>query len=88
MVRGPEIDLVLINWEEFVHSQVRTNKTHFEANRQFIDRNRDVLMNVLSPHKWLSTLESAVFSSGSSLSPFLGGVVDWCLSWLVRLICC
>ena len=33
----------------------------------FCDRNRDVLMNVQSPHKWWSTLKSAVFSSSSSL---------------------
>ena len=38
-----------------------------EAKRQFSDRNRDVLMNVQSPHKWWSTLKSAVFRSSSSL---------------------
>ena len=30
---------------------------------QFSERNRDVLMNVQSPHKWWSTLKSAVFGS-------------------------
>ena len=39
--------------------------------RQFSDRNRDVLMNVLSPHKWWSTLKSAVFGSSSSLPPLV-----------------
>ena len=39
-----------VNWEEFVRCQVRANETYSEAKRQFSDRNRDVLMNVQSPH--------------------------------------
>ena len=42
------------------------------------DKNRDVLMNVQSPHKWRSTLKSAVFGSSSSLPPLIsdgGGLV-------------
>ena len=57
---------------------MRANETYLEAKRQFSDRNRDVLMKVQSPHKWWSTLESAVFGSSSSL-PLLvsegGGLV-------------
>ena len=52
-----------VNWEEFVRYQVRANETYSEAKRQCSDRNRDVLMNVQSPHKWWSTLKSAVFGS-------------------------
>ena len=37
---------------------MRANETYSEAKRQFSDRNRDVLMNVQSPHKWWSTLKS------------------------------
>ena len=44
-------DRSLVNWEEFVHCQVRANKTYSEAKRQFSDRNRAVPMNVQSPHK-------------------------------------
>ena len=65
-----------VNWEEFVLCRVRTNETYSEAKRQFSDRNRDVLMNVQSPHKWWSTLKYAVFGTSS---PFLvsegGGLV-------------
>ena len=53
-------------------------ETYSEAKRQFSNRNRDVLMNVQSPHKWWSTLKSAVFSSSSSLPPLVregGGLV-------------
>ena len=67
-----------VNWEEFVRYQVRANETYLEANRQFSDRNRDVLMNVQSPHKWWSTLKSAVFGSSSALPPLVsedGGLV-------------
>ena len=46
---------------------MRTNEAYSEAKRQFCDRNRDVLMNVQSPHKWWSTLKSAVFGTSSSL---------------------
>ena len=60
-----------VNWEEFARYQVRANETYSEAKRQFSDRNRDVLMNVQSPHKWWSTHKSAVFGSSSSL-PTLG----------------
>ena len=59
-------------------NQVRANETYSEAKRQFSDRNRDVLMNVQSPHKWWSTLNSAVFGSSSSLPPLVsdgGGMV-------------
>ena len=67
-----------VNWEELVRYQVRANETYSEAKRQFSDRNRDVLMNVQSPHKWWSTLKSAVFGSSSSLPPLVsegGGLV-------------
>ena len=62
-----------VNWEEFVHCQVRANETYTEAKRQFSDRNRDVLMKSQSPHKWWFTLRSAVFCSSSSLPPLVGG---------------
>ena len=58
-----------VNWEEFVRYQVRANETYSEAKHQYSDRKRDVLLNVQSPHKWWSTLMSAVFSSSSSLPP-------------------
>ena len=41
-----------VNWEKFVRYQVKANETYSEAKCQFSDRNRDVLMNVQSPHKW------------------------------------
>ena len=50
-----------------------------EANRQFSDRNRAVLMNVQSLHKWRSILKSAVFGTSSSLPSFVkesGGLVS------------
>ena len=50
---------------------MRANETYSKAKRQFSDRNRDVLMNVQSPHKWWSTLKSAVFGSSSSLPPIV-----------------
>ena len=58
-------DYFQVNWEEFVHCQVRANETYSEAKRQFSARNRDVLMNSKSPHKWWSTLKSAVFGLSS-----------------------
>ena len=57
---------------------MRANETYSEAKHQFSDRNRNGLMNVQSPHKWWSTLKSAVFGSSSSLSPLVsegGGLV-------------
>ena len=67
-----------VNWEEFVRCEVRANETNSGAKHQFSDRNRDVLMDVQSPHKWWSTLKSVVFGSSSSL-PLLvsegGGLV-------------
>ena len=67
-----------VNREEFVRYQVRANETYCEANRQFSDRNRAVLMNVLYAHKRWSTLKSAVFSTSSSFPPLVhegGGLV-------------
>ena len=57
---------------------MRANETYSEAIRQFSDRNRDDIVNVQYPHKWWSTLKSAVFGSSSSLSPLVsegGGLV-------------
>ena len=45
---------------KFVRCQVRANETYSEAKRQFSVRNRDVLMNVQSPHKWWTALKSCV----------------------------
>ena len=57
---------------------MRANETYSEAKHQFSDRNRDVLMNFQSPHKWWFTLKSEVFGLSSSL-PLLvsegGGLV-------------
>ena len=67
-----------VNWEEFVHCQVRANETYSEAKRQFGYRNRAVLINVQSPHRWWSTLKSVVFGTSSSLPPLVnegGGLV-------------
>ena len=62
-----------VYWEEFVHCQVRANETYSEAKHQFSARNRDVLFNAESPHKWWSTLKSAVFGFSSSLQPLFDG---------------
>ena len=66
-----------VNWEEFVCRQVKANETYSEAKRQLSDRNRVVLMNVQSPHKWWSTLKSGVFGTSSSLPPLVneGGLM-------------
>ena len=64
-----------VNWEEFVHCQVRAIETYSEAKIQFSVRNRDVLMNAQSPHKWWSTLKSAVFGLSSSLPQLVSGGV-------------
>ena len=62
-----------VNWEEFIRSKVRANETYSEAKRQLSARKRDLLMNAQSPHKWWSTLKSAVFGLSSSLPPLVGG---------------
>ena len=50
---------------------MRANGKYSEAKRQFSDRNRAVLMNVQSPHKWWSTLTSPLFGTSSSLPPLV-----------------
>ena len=57
---------------------MRANETYSKDKRQFSVRNRDVLMNVQSPHKPCFALKSAVFGSSSSLPPLIregGGLV-------------
>ena len=67
-------DRCQVNWEEFIHYQVRVNETYSEARRLFSFKRRDLLMNAKSPHKWSSTLMSAVFGVSSSLPPLgVGG---------------
>ena len=48
-------------------------ETYSGTKRQFSARNRAVLMNAQSPHKWWSTLKTAVFGLSSSLPPHFGG---------------
>ena len=50
-----------VNWDEFVNYQRRANAVYAETICQFTVRSRDVLMNTLCPHKWWSTLKSAVW---------------------------
>ena len=52
---------------------MRANENYSVAKHQFIARNRDVLINAQSPHKWWSTLKSAEFGLSSSLPPLVGG---------------
>ena len=68
------LDRSRVDWDEFIHYQRRANAVYAETMRQFSVRSRDVLMNAQCPHKWWSTLTSAVFgsSSDSSLLPFIG----------------
>ena len=63
-----------VNWDEFVHYQRRANAVYAEAIRKFSVRSRDVLIDAQCPHKWWSTLKSAVFGSGSDspLPPLIG----------------
>ena len=65
-------DCSRVNWEEFVHCQVRANETYSEARSLFSARKRYVLMNAQSPHKWWFTLKSAVFGLSSSLPLLVG----------------
>ena len=56
---------------------MRAKESNSEANHQFSFSDRDVLMNVQSPHKWWSTFKAAVFCSSSSLPPLVseGGLL-------------
>ena len=56
---GPVIALDLLG--KICPLSSEANGTYSEAKRQFSVRNRDVLMNAQSPHKWWSTLKSAIF---------------------------
>ena len=76
-----------VNWEELVHCQVRANETYSEEKRQFSARNRDVLMNVHSPHKWWSNFKFAVFCLSSSLPPLVGGGGRLVCESVGKLIC-
>ena len=57
------LDSSLVNWDEFVHYQMRANVIYAEAGRHFNISSNDVLMNAQCPHEWRSTLKSAVFGS-------------------------
>ena len=77
-----------VKWEEFVRCQVRANETYSEAKSQLSDRNMNVLM-MSSPFKSGGPLLSLRCSARvrRCLRLFVR-VVDWCVSRLVRLICC
>ena len=49
-----------LNWDKFVHCQVRANEVHAEVEHPFSSGSRDVLMNAQCTHKWWSTLNMAV----------------------------
>ena len=51
---------------------MRASETYSETKCQISNRNRAVPMNVQSPHRWWSTLKSAVFDTSSSLPLLVG----------------
>ena len=73
-ISGGLVITLELTWDEFIHYQRRANAVYAEAIRQFSVGSRDVLINVLSPRKWWSTLKSAVFCSGwdSSIPSLIG----------------
>ena len=83
-------DHSLVNWDEFIHYQRRANEVYTEAGLQFSVRSQDVLMNAQCPHKWWSSLKSAVFgsSSNSSLPHLIVGGLVWSVSRSRRHKCC
>ena len=66
---------------------MRANVTYSVVKRQFSDRNRDVLMNVHSPHKWWYTrkLKQRCSARVRRCLGSLVRVVDWCVNRLARL---
>ena len=52
---------------------MKANETYSEAKRQFSARNRDVLMNAQSPHKWRTTLKFTALGLSSSLPQLVDG---------------
>ena len=51
---------------------------------RFSDRNKAVLMNIQSSHKWWSTLKSAVFTTSSSLPPLVNKANNKALALLLK----
>ena len=67
-----------VNWEEFACCQVRANETHARRPCVSLVTERGCSYECPVPHKWWSTLKSAVFGSRSSLPPLVsegGGLV-------------
>ena len=66
--------LFAVKSELMKHTQfsVRNTKLNRNTKHQLSVRNINVHINVQSPHKWWSTLKSAVFGSRSSLPPLVG----------------
>ena len=65
-------DHTRFNWKEFARCQVIATGTYSETKHQFSIRNKDVLMNGQSSHKWWPALKSDVFSLDSSLPLLVG----------------
>ena len=67
---------------------MRANETYSEAERQFSESNRAVLVIVESPNKWWFSLKSAVYGTSSSFPPLVSEGGRLVSESLVRLICC
>ena len=63
---------------------MNANEFYAETGRQFSARSRDVLMNAVHPHKWWSTLKSAVLAPLHLFFLSLVHLVDWSVSRLVK----
>ena len=59
------------SWDEYVHARSFAVKTYRDAEKEYVRSVRKKLSNSSDPHKWWSTLKSAVFGSCSSLPPLL-----------------
>ena len=81
-----------VNWEAFVNCQVRANEAYSESRLQFSDRNREVLMNVVSSQVVVHCYEARVrhclhllVRVADCMCESAGGL---CVSRLIKLICC
>ena len=59
------------SWDEYVHARSLAEKTYRDAEKEYVSSVRKKLSNSSDPHKWWSTLKSAVFGLCSSLPPLL-----------------
>ena len=77
-----------LTWNNYTHLRAVAQRVYASAEKEFNDATKETLSGTTQPHKWWSTLKSALFGMDSSVPPLLrpDGCVTHCPKEMATLL--